>query len=142
MKSFRIFLAVVASSFTQGVMANDTCINSAATYYKIPPSLLEAIAHVESGHDPRKVGANGNSYDVGYMQINSYWWPLLKQYGVKMNDLFHACTNIYWGAWILSQDINRYGLTWKAVGAYNAKTPEKQKRYAWKIYRAMNRSSP
>lgn len=143
MKFLQLFLpAAFAVSFSSYVVADDACINSAAEYYNIPPPLLEAIAKVESGQDPRKVGANKGSYDVGYMQINSYWWPLLKKYGVKMSDLFHACTNIYWGAWILSQEINRYGLTWKAVGAYNAKTPEKQKIYARKIYRAMTRNTP
>lgn len=142
MKFSRILFSLTAALLTPEVMANNVCINLAAEHYNIPPALLDAIASVESKHDPRKVAVNMNSYDVGYMQINSYWWPLLKQHGVKINDLFHACTNIYWGAWILSQEISRYGLTWKAVGAYNAKTPEKQKIYAWKIYRAMTRSSP
>ena len=30
----------------------------------------------------------------------------------------------------MSQNIATYGYTWEAIGAYNARSPEKRKRYA------------
>lgn len=122
--------------------ASDECVRSASLRYGLPEELIGAIAEVESHHNPYKVGINTNrSVDIGVMQINSEWLPTLKRYGVKFHDLFDACTNIFWGAWILSQEVQRYGLTWKAVGAYNAKSPDKQMAYAWRVYRVLGRAT-
>lgn len=117
--------------------ADETCIAGAATYYGVPPDLVRAIAKRESGMNPYAINVNQDSVDIGVMQINSSWLPTLARYAVTMRDLFDACTNIYWGTWILAGQVARYGLTWKAVGAYNAVSPGKQARYAWKIYETM-----
>lgn len=121
-------------------MANEQCINGAAAYYGIPAELVRAIAKWESRMNPFEINVNKGSVDIGVMQINSSWLPKLAQYGVSMRDLFDVCTNIYWGTWILAGEVARYGLTWKAVGAYNAVSPHKQASYAWKIYETMRNS--
>ena len=36
--------------------------------------------------------------------------------------------------WILSQNMDRHGNTWKAIGAYNAVTPSKQLKYAERVF--------
>ncbi len=139
MRYQRTLFSAVILIVTGSTQANEACIESASEYYNIPPDIIRAIGKVESNQNPYRIGDNGHS--VGYMMINDYWWPTLRQYGVEKKDLFHACTNIYWGTWILAQEIQRHGLTWKAIGAYNAVSLEKQKVYAWKIYRAMTRST-
>lgn len=60
------------------------------------------------------------SVDVGLMQINSRWFPRLAEMGILPGDLWHSCTNIQVGAWILAGEIRRFGYGWQAIGAYNA----------------------
>ena len=103
--------------------------------YNLSPRLLYAIARVESNLNPNarsKKNQNG-SYDIGLMQINSTWLPVLKRYGISESDLYHPLVNLRVGAWILAQNIQRYGPTWKAVGAYNAVSPSKQLKYVQRI---------
>jgi len=114
----------------------DHCFNQAAQRYQVPKEVLLAIAEQESAFNPRAVnGSNKNgSTDYGIMQINSWWIPRLKQFGVQSpDDLFDPCLNIQIGAWIFSQNISRYGWNWRGVGAYNAATDSKRLRYAEKI---------
>ncbi len=103
--------------------------------YNLPPQLLYAIARVESNLNPNarsKKNQNG-SYDIGLMQINSTWLPVLKRYGISESDLYHPLVNLRVGAWILAQNIQRYGPTWRAVGAYNAVSPSRQLEYVQRI---------
>lgn len=71
------------------------------------------------------------------MQINSSWLPKLSRVGVKQSDLLDPCTNIQIGAWILSDNIKRYGFGLKAIGAYNAVSNDKQQIYAQKVMKNM-----
>ncbi|MDA8095276.1 MAG: lytic transglycosylase domain-containing protein [Betaproteobacteria bacterium] len=97
------------------------CFAEAGVRYRVSPILLEAIAGHESGFRPRLVHRNKNgSVDIGLMGINSSWYPRLARFGITPRDLFHECTNIMVGAWILGLGVQRYGMTWKAVGVYNS----------------------
>jgi hypothetical protein len=71
------------------------------------------------------------------MQINSTWLPTLRKWGIDRSQLLDACISAYIGAWILEQNIKQYGLTWNAVGAYNAASPEKRLAYANRIYKRL-----
>ena len=116
------------------------CWEQAAERYGVSPELLYAIARTESGLDPRAVGHNRNgSRDIGLMQINSAWLPRLSALGITERDLLNPCTSIHLGAWILAGNVQRLGYTWEAVGAYNATTPFKRTRYAWKVYANLGR---
>lgn len=126
----------------------DRCYQAAATYYDISADILRAIARVESGNNPAATKTNlDGSEDVGLMQINSWWLPRLNAYGITRDHLLDPCTSISVGAWILRQEINQHGPTWKAIGRYNAKTPSKAaacgKRVfdAWKQSRARGKPS-
>ena len=70
------------------------------------------------------------------MQINTIWLPQLKKMGISREMLKDACTSTYVGAWILSQNIKRFGYTWRAIGAYNSATPKIGYKYATKVYAA------
>lgn len=119
----------------------DHCYQQAATYYDVSADILRAIARVESGNNPAATNTNlDGSEDVGLMQINSWWLPRLKAYGITREHLLDPCTNISVGAWILRQEINQQGPTWKAIGRYNAKTPSKATAYGKKVFQAWKRS--
>ena len=97
------------------------CWLLAADKFNVPSELLEAIAHVESGHNPGALNLNTDgSVDIGIMQINSRWLPALSEVGITPDDLYVPCINIHVGAWILAQEVKRYGYTWEAIGAYHA----------------------
>lgn len=115
------------------------CLNKAAERYQIAPELLVAMATHESGLNHRAIGpenANG-SVDFGLLQINSFWLPTLAKYGIDKQKLFDPCVNAAVGAWILAQNFQRYGVTWEAVGAYNASSPNKRIAYANRIHRTL-----
>lgn len=96
----------------------DRCFMVASVKYKIPVELLKAIAKTETGMNPIAMNINSNrSYDIGIMQINSYWFKKLEKVGIKKDDLLDGCKNIQVGAWILAQNIKQYGFNAKAIGA-------------------------
>ena len=119
-----------------------------------PAQLVEAIALQESGLNPFTVNIAGRSYypatrekakqliqkaiaaglsfDVGKMQINSWW---MERYDIDPLSLLDPAINESWGTWILAEEIARYGLNWKAVGKYHSPDPERGRRYAWLVYR-------
>jgi len=112
------------------------CWDEAASRYGVNASVLYAIAKTESSLDPAAVHRNANgSRDIGLMQINSSWLPLLQRYGIEEAQLFDACTSIHVGAWILAGNVRRLGNSWTAIGAYNAAAPALRRRYAQRVYR-------
>lgn len=115
------------------------CLAAAAAHHAVDPALLHAIAVVESGLDPQALNrANRNgSRDIGLMQINSAWLPVLKRWGITEERLYEPCISAYVGAWILADNISRHGRTWRAVGAYNAVTPSRQLAYVRRVQRQL-----
>ena len=119
-----------------------------------PAQLVEAIARQESGLNPLAVNIAGKSYypatreeaerlirqaiaaglsfDVGKMQINSWW---MERYAIDPFSLLDPAINERWGKWILAEEITRHGLNWKAVGKYHSPDPERGRQYAWRVYR-------
>jgi len=109
------------------------CFQEAGQMYGINPLVLRSIAKVESNTNPSAINKNTNgTYDVGLMQINTIWKPLLGE--ERWNYLADACYNTKTGAWILAMCINKYGYNWKAIGCYNSQTPEKSEIYAKKVF--------
>jgi len=108
------FAAVAA-----GVALN--CWALAEREYKVPAYLLYAMASVESSYNPGAIAhARNGTYSVGLMQVNSSWFPALSRVGISEQDLYQPCTNVQVGAWILSQGVEQFGYTWKAIGSYYA----------------------
>ena len=118
-----------------------------------PSKLVEAIARQESGLNPlavnvagksfypatreeaeniiREAQAAGKSYDVGLMQINSWW---IDRYDIPAENLLDPVFNAEWGKKILTGEISRNGLNWQAVGKYHSPDQERGRRYAWLVY--------
>lgn len=130
------------------------CWEDVASRYGIDPRLLYAIAQHESNLDAgainRKHLGRTGSVDIGLMQINSRWLPVLQRHGIGEADLLHPCTNLHVGAWILARSFRHNGPTWEAVGAYNAgcselRPPEcraARARYAVAVYRRLQALDP
>lgn len=135
-------LAITLLLFSDITSASD-CFDMAGRDYKIDPDLLRAISWQESHFKIDAIGRNPVSgYGSGLMQIDSQHFNELSRYGIKPDHLLtDACMNIYTGAYYLAQAFNKWGVSWDAVGAYNAgfkKTPRQAARryeYAKKIHR-------
>lgn len=125
---------VLMLSLSLPIVVQSACFDQAAKRYNVPVKLLKAISTVESGGrvTARNTNKNG-SFDIGHMQINSSWLPTLAKYNIDEERLWDPCTNTNIGAWVLSHNIARYGLTWEAVGAYNAVSKDKRLVYARKV---------
>ncbi len=121
------------------------CLIDTANRYRVSPLLLDAIIKTESDHNPLAINVNTNgSEDIGLMQINlDIWLPTISKHGYDRRSLFDPCTNIAVGGWVLAQEVQRFGYTWEAVGAYNAgPSPERELRrsgYARRVFDNLNR---
>lgn len=147
-------LAVLSTSIGHGAAQAEivmerfhSCFVAAGTKYNLSPTLLKGVALTESSG--RESAKNLNSdksktMDMGLMQINSGWFPLLEsRYGIKPERLKDGCTSIDVGAWILAHEFKKYGNQWDAVGAYNAACTrlkgvacaKARHAYTWKVFR-------
>jgi hypothetical protein len=148
-----VLLALVAAFANAVLPAAASCWEKAGERYRVDPHLLAAIAKVESNFKPDAVNASHErrtgSVDLGLMQINSSWLPTLARHGVTRERLFDACTSIHVAAWILADLFSRYGVTWEAVGAYNAaclriepsECAKRRHAYARKVHAALSEIS-
>jgi len=149
MKASKTFRAISAAAvLVASAQARAFCFDEAAAQYAdlgMTGQHLRAIAKVESSFRPRIVNRSNKdgSEDVGLMMINSSHFGRLAKRGITRNRLLDdPCTNVKVGAEILAGNIRRYGLTWRAVGAYNAKTEWKREVYVHKVWLALNGKNP
>lgn len=120
------------------------CLMLAAQTYSVPPAVLVGIHQVEGGKVGQAVGPNDNgSYDLGPMQINTIWIPLLAdKWGVEEDTAYRwvrddPCTNMGVSAWILRTHMNETGSLSKAIAYYHSKTPQYGYPYKGKVVSAM-----
>jgi soluble lytic murein transglycosylase-like protein len=143
---------LVQYAVAAGMVAPSNCIacwSDAERLYGVSSHLLYAVARVESDLQPSAVNrthrARTGTYDIGLMQINSSHLSKLASFGISESDLLEPCTNIKVGAWLLADSFARRGVSWDAVGAYNAACTQlkgddcaaARSRYAWRVYRRL-----
>jgi len=123
-----------------------SCILLAANTYHIPEAVMNGIMHVEGGHVGQEVGPDFNgSYDLGPMQINTGWLPVLEQeWHVDTRTARswvrdNGCVNVHVAAWILRRKVEDAGSLWGGVAAYHSATPEIGASYAHKVMVMMDR---
>ena len=135
-------LLLLSAILTFPISAHAFCFEEAAGQYGLDPSLLRAIAKVESGMNPSAISRNTNgTYDYGLMQINTSWAPVLKRNGIPWEAVGDPCSNVIIGAWILRQKINAHGYNWRGIAAYHSLTPNLNVRYANKIAKQLKNPS-
>ncbi len=122
-----------------------TCFNVAALEYKLPKTLLLAVARGESDFEPT---ARSRANAHGVMQI--LWPGTAKHLGInRLSELYDPCTNIDAGARYLKEMIARYdGNVHLALAAYNygpqripldgSDVPSGANWYSGYIYRHLN----
>ena len=138
----RSVAALYACALASSTAAFADCLDDAAQLHHVNVALVRAIAQQESGMRADAINVNTDgTEDIGLMQINSSWLPKLRRYGITRAALFDACVNGYVGTWILASNIRQFGPTWKAVGAYNAVSTNKQLVYANSICRRIQRAA-
>ena len=134
MRVVRLLITVAILALLPSV-SSAWCFDEAAARFKVDARLLRDIALIESGMQPNAVGVNKDgSEDIGVMQINSSWLTKLGRYEITRQDLFDPCVNVHVGAWVLAHNIAQYGATWRAVGAYNARSEAKREAYVQKVW--------
>jgi soluble lytic murein transglycosylase-like protein len=98
------------------------------------PTILRAIAIQESGGRPDAIHVNADgSVDRGMFQINSIHLKELGQYGISAAHLNDPCAASYVAAWHLKRQMDIYGNTWDAVGAYHSRANGERQQYAARI---------
>lgn len=163
----KLFLTTAVIAVMTGFFLNsrayafypDLCFKRAGELYNLNPLILKAIASVESDMQPYTLNAVGKSYrfgnlqkayvflkkhlsespDIGLMQVNYIWFKKLR---IPVRYGFDPCYSIMLGAYVLRRKINRYGSGWFGIAAYHSATPEKNLKYAWKIYGALREFLP
>ena len=96
------------------------CFAQAASRFSVSAELLQAIAYVESHFRPEAVSTNRDgSINYGMMQIHE---SNLSWLGHTKETIMEPCANVMAGARVMADMIKRYGMTWRAVGSYNAGT--------------------
>lgn len=123
--------------------------------YGVPKNLAMAVARQESDMNPWVINVSGRdfymknreealalaqaayragrSFDVGIMQINTYW---IKEYKLPLEVVVDPQNNVQIGVWILAKMIRQYGLNWKAVAYYHTplhRHPERGRDYATRV---------
>jgi soluble lytic murein transglycosylase-like protein len=157
-----VFLLLLPQSALGGDLAEyDHIITAACAHFNVPKKLVVAIAKQESGHNPWAVNvagrgyqpksqdealaianaawAKGQSFDLGLMQINSFW---LRRFNITPEYVIEPGRNIIIGTWILSREVERYGLSWRAVASYHTpveKNPERGRKYAASVIDILRR---
>ncbi|OSK99554.1 X polypeptide [Escherichia coli H386] len=137
------WMLAICLMFINGICEAADCFDLAGRDYKIDPDLLRAISWKESRYRVNAIGINPvTGYGSGLMQVDSQHFNELARYGIKPEHLTtDPCMNIYTGAYYLAIAFKKWGVSWEAVGAYNAgfrKTERQNQRrlaYASEVYR-------
>ena len=116
------------------------CMLAVSTELQLPPRVLPAIQAVEGGRvGLSRTNANG-SEDLGLMQVNSLWLPLLARHtglaqdAVRTRLVHDGCFNIEIAGAIMRLYLRESrGDLLAAVGNYHSHTPLRHQAYQQKV---------
>ncbi len=117
-----------------------SCIESAATVYRLPPAVVLILLSVEGGSLGHVSQNTNGTVDVGPMQVNTIWVPVVaRHWGATTIDTYAAlrdnfCANVEAGTWILRQAMDQaHGDFWEGVGFYHSHDPRYKADYLRKV---------
>lgn len=111
------------------------CVFKTAEKYQLPPRLLFAVLKVEGGQVGQMRANSNGTYDIGPMQINTWWIQKFAPYVSPTKILYNGCVNVQVGAWILKNSILEAGGDfWKGVGYYHSHSPKHHREYQKRVY--------
>ena len=111
------------------------CIQSASAGRSWLEKTLWGLRDQEGGWIGAEILNTDGSYDLGPMQVNSWWVgrisKVLRHSGSDVRHwLIHdACFNVRAARWIFLSGLAVTGDYWQAVGAYHSPTKLRQQRY-------------
>jgi hypothetical protein len=118
------------------------CITAAARVYRLPPAMLVILLNVEGGSLGRVSQNTNDTVDIGPMQVNQIWIPLVAaHWHATAAAAFRAlrdnfCANVEAGAWILRHGLDEAGGDfWQGVGFYHSHDPDEKERYLRAVLR-------
>jgi hypothetical protein len=122
------------------------CMALVAQVYSLPPRVLPSIQAVEGG-SPGVVHLNRDgSEDLGVMQVNTLWIPLLVRYTrldaatVRDRLVNTVCFNVAAAGLIVRTYLDAAGGDlMRAVGDYHSHTPQLHEAYAAKVVQSASR---
>lgn len=127
-----LFIVITHMAFA-GTLSE--CFFTAGKKYNISPVILRCIAKTESDLNTHAIHKNSNhTYDVGIMQINSFWKDIIGE-GRWKYTVRNPCYNIFVGAWVLVNCIQKFGYNWQAVSCYHTGGKYFDTIYVRKIYK-------
>jgi hypothetical protein len=119
------------------------CMALVATLDRLPPRVLPSIAVVEGGRIGLASPNQDGSYDLGVMQVNTRWLPLIASAvhsnidTVKTRLLADPCFNISAAGSILRNYLDQdRGNLMQAIGDYHSHTASLHQRYQVQVLSA------
>ena len=112
------------------------CLMAVSEIYRLPPALILILLKVEGGRLGAVTGNTNATVDIGPMQVNTIWVPVIAKHWHTTADRAYAalrdnfCANLEGGAWILRQALDEaHGDFWGGVAIYHSHNPVHQKAY-------------
>jgi len=107
----------------------DSIFERAGKMYYVDPLLIKAHCVKESGLTPNAYNDRNwdASVDIGLCQINSFWYPKMKEHNITPEMLNNPTISIYWAAYVINHNFSIGGRNLNSIGAYNAGWKEKNK---------------
>jgi soluble lytic murein transglycosylase-like protein len=108
------------------------CLVYGADYFGVPSGFLLAIMAAEGGRVGR-ISRNppSGTYDIGPMQVNSLWLPVLAKRGITLEQLRdNGCVNVAVAAWIFKNHFLETGDLYTSLAYYHSRDPRKGRAYA------------
>ena len=116
------------------------CMALVASLYHLPPRVLPSIHGVEGGQVGKAHLNTDGSEDLGYMQVNTRWLPVLSRYTgqteafVRQQLLGRVCYNVAAAGLIMRTFLDEArGDLMRAVGDYHSHTPALNLSYQAKV---------
>lgn len=115
-------LLAVHPAYATATWPTYACVMSAAKAFHVNPWIIVGLMKTENGRPGQIVHDANGSYDMGPMQINSFWLPKLHRLGITPHKLAsNGCLNIEVGTAIYARQLKAaHGDTAKAIGWYHS----------------------